>query len=187
MVNVQGSGRRNVRNLATTTFSTSAVVAITLVAFLGLCLSLAECSPSGARAVDGGAATNNGLISNNDGNELTEAMYQTRNLSPLALSKKMKFIVHRRGVPLIIHKRIPYIVHRKRMDIGGDGFHGDTFSSGFGDFSTSRRKRLMEGSDFYGGDTFSQGFGDFSPQRKRFDTSFNGDTFSGGFGEFSTV
>lgn len=102
------------------------------------------------------------------------------------IAKKMsKFIVHRRGVPLIIHKKIPYIVH-KRMDVGGNGFDGDTFSSGFGDFSTTRKKKMGLGGEFGDGDTFSQGFGDFSTA-KRMDTSFHGDTFSSGFGDFSTV
>lgn len=42
------------------------------------------------------------------------------------------------------------------------------------------------GGEFGDGDTFSQGFGDFSTA-KRMDTSFHGDTFSSGFGDFSTV
>jgi hypothetical protein len=107
------------------------------------------------------------------------------NLSPV--SKKM-FIVHRRGgVPLIIHKRIPYIVHRKRMDMGLDGFHGDTFSNGFGEFGTV--KRMGGDANFGYGDTFSQGFGDFGTvKRMDGDTNFGyGDTFSGGFGDFATV
>ena len=134
-----------------------------------------------------------GLISiatrqNAPGPDINE-LHRAINGSVKPISKKMmsKFIVHRRGVPLIIHKRIPYIVHRKRMDNGMEDFHGDTFSSGFGDFSTTRRKKFMEGSDFYDGDTFSQGFGDFATTKKRMDTNFYGDTFSGGFGEFSTV
>ena len=118
---------------------------------------------------------------NAEGHELREVLY-----GGYPIAKRMaKFIVHRRGVPLIIHKRIPYIVH-KRMDIGGNGFEGDTFSSGFGDFSTTRRKKMGLGGEFGDGDTFSQGFGDFSTA-KRMDTNFHGDTFSSGFGDFSTV
>ena len=121
---------------------------------------------------------------------LSSAQVQGKHvMDPQALyeyPKRMsKFIVHRRGVPLIIHKRIPYIVH-KRMEVGGNGFDGDTFSSGFGDFSTTRKKKMGLGGEFGDGDTFSQGFGDFSTQ-KRMDTSFHGDTFSNGFGDFSTV
>ena len=46
------------------------------------------------------------------------------------------------------------------MGMGENGFHGDTFSSGFGDFSTAKRKRFSNTNGFYG-DTFSSGFGDF--------------------------
>lgn len=81
-------------------------------------------------------------------------------------SKKIitKLILHKRGRADL--KKVPYIVH-KRMDIGLNGFHGDTFSSGFGDFSTAKRKRLVDSDDFIGSNTFSQGFGDFSTTRKR--------------------
>ena len=120
-------------------------------------------------------------------NDMRDALYELyhANIGYPVAKKMSKFIVHRRGVPLIIHKRIPYIVH-KRMDVGGNGFDGDTFSSGFGDFSTTKRKRMGLGGEFGDGDTFSQGFGDFSTA-KRMDTSFHGDTFSSGFGDFSTV
>jgi len=86
-----------------------------------------------------------------------------------------------------VHKRMPYIVH-KRMGMGENGFHGDTFSSGFGDFSTAKRKRFSNTNGFYG-DTFSDGFGDFSTAKKRSMgmNSFHGDTFSQGFGDFGTV
>merc|ERR1719471_179587 len=56
-----------------------------------------------------------------------------------------------------LYKRIP--IH-KRNNSGLTGFHGDTFSDGFGDFATVK---------------------------KRFTNSFHGDTFSDGFGEFATV
>jgi len=164
---------QGLRRSAATRFSSPSVVAFILVVFLGVFLSLAESSPAGLRALDGGPVTQ---VHGN----VPEALYG------YPIAKKMaKFIVHRRGVPLIIHKRIPYIVH-KRMEIGGNGFEGDTFSSGFGDFSTTRRKKMGLGGEFGDGDTFSQGFGDFSTQ-KRMDTSFHGDTFSNGFGDFSTV
>jgi hypothetical protein len=94
--------------------------------------------------------------------------------------------IHRR-IP--IHKRIPYIVHRKRMDMGLNGFHGDTFSSGFGDFGTTKRKRMQSSSNGFYGDTFSDGFGDFATTKKRNSgmNGFHGDTFSQGFGDFTTV
>ena len=86
-----------------------------------------------------------------------------------------------------IHKRMPYIVH-KRMGMGQDGFHGDTFSSGFGDFSTAKRKRMMSNSNGFYGDTFSDGFGDFSTAKRSLGmNAFHGDTFSQGFGDFETV
>ena len=57
-----------------------------------------------------------------------------------------------------------------------NGFYGDTFSSGFGDFYTAKKRRLdmdkfkrrpeMDTNGFYG-DTFSSGFGDFYTARKR--------------------
>jgi len=103
-----------------------------------------------------------------------------------------RYIVHKRGGAQIpFHKRIP--IHKrapnKRIPIhkkwnNMNNFHGDTFSGGFGDFSTAKRKRM--GDDFHGGDTFSQGFGDFATVKKRMINSFHGDTFSDGFGEFST-
>ena len=123
------------------------------------------------------------------GPERPADFYYPKGVSPI---KKMmsRFIVHKRipihkrGIP--IHKRIPYMVHKRLT--GMDGFHGDTFSSGFGDFSTAKRgKRLMTGSGFYGGDTFSQGFGDFSTAKRSGTYDFHGDTFSDGFGDFMTV
>ena len=86
-------------------------------------------------------------------------------------------------------KRMPYIVHKK-MDMGLNGFHGDTFSSGFGDFSTAKRKRMMSNSNGFYGDTFSDGFGDFSTAKRKRSmglNAFHGDTFSQGFGDFETV
>jgi len=174
MVTIQG-----LRRSAAPTSLTPSALAFTLIVFLGLFLALAESSPSGVRSVDGGQVKP--VQGNAEGHELREVLY-----GGYPIAKRMaKFIVHRRGVPLIIHKRIPYIVH-KRMDIGGNGFEGDTFSSGFGDFSTTRRKKMGLGGEFGDGDTFSQGFGDFSTA-KRMDTNFHGDTFSSGFGDFSTV
>jgi len=167
MVTTQG-----LRRSAATTFSTPSVVALVLVVFLSLFLSLAEGNPAGVRNEERAPAEHA---------RTAEALFYG-----YPIAKKMsKFIVHRRGVPLIIHKKIPYIVH-KRMDVGGNGFDGDTFSSGFGDFSTTRKKKMGLGGEFGDGDTFSQGFGDFSTA-KRMDTSFHGDTFSSGFGDFSTV
>ncbi len=85
----------------------------------------------------------------------------------------------------IVHKRKPYIVH-KRFE-NANGFYGDTFSNGFGDFGTAK-KRFANGNDGFYGDTFSNGFGDFSTAKKRMVSSFHGeDTFSDGFGDFSTV
>jgi len=168
MVTTQG-----IRRSAATTFSTPSVVALVLVVFLSLFLSLAESSPAGRDGQENGPSDHH--------LRTAEALYYG-----YPIAKKMsKFIVHRRGVPLIIHKKIPYIVH-KRMDVGVNGFDGDTFSSGFGDFSTTRKKKMGLGGEFGDGDTFSQGFGDFSTA-KRMDTSFHGDTFSSGFGDFSTV
>lgn len=51
--------------------------------------------------------------------------------------------------------------------MGASGFHGDTFSQGFGDFSTMKKRRLGMGASGFHGDTFSQGFGDFSTMKKR--------------------
>jgi len=166
--------------------------------FLGLVIS-AHLTEAATDIIEPGAAVarEGGEISENEIGGLAqpsrpEEFYYAKGVSPI---KKMmsRFIVHKRipihkrGIP--IHKRIPYMVH-KRMDGFGsmDGFHGDTFSSGFGDFSTAKRgKRLMTGSGFYGGDTFSQGFGDFSTAKRSGTYDFHGDTFSDGFGDFMTV
>jgi len=120
MVNVQGSGRRNVRNLATTTFSTSAVVAITLVAFLGLCLSLAECSPSGARAVDGGAGIFDPKRSGAKG--FHEGIFDD-GFGGFSTFKKRNMAV------------------KRRPEMDSRGIHGDAFTGGFGDFYTMKRSQ----------------------------------------------
>merc|ERR550519_1885143 len=59
---------------------------------------------------------------------------------------------------------------KRRPEMDTNGFYGDTFSSGFGDFYTAKKRRLdmdkfkrrpeMDTNGFYG-DTFSSGFGDF--------------------------
>ena len=83
-------------------------------------------------------------------------------------------------IPTLLHKRIP--IH-KRFSSDMNGFHGDTFSNGFGDFMTAK-KRLVNS---FHGDTFSDGFGDFMTAKKRLVNSFHGDTFSDGFGDFMTA
>lgn len=94
---------------------------------------------------------------------------------------------------------------KRRPEMDTNGFYGDTFSSGFGDFYTAKKRRPeMDTNGFYG-DTFSSGFGDFYTARKRtpslhnkfntfpkrrpeMDTNgFYGDTFSSGFGDFYTA
>ena len=92
-----------------------------------------------------------------------------RDVSPEALKRFLykRIPIHKR-IPIPLHKRIPIPLHKrmmiplhKRYNSGLTGFHGDTFSDGFGDFATVRRKK--------------------------FTNSFHGDTFSDGFGEFATV
>lgn len=96
---------------------------------------------------------------------------------------------------------------KRRPEMDTNGFYGDTFSSGFGDFYTAKKRRPeMDTNGFYG-DTFSSGFGDFYTARKRTPThplqtkyksfpkrrpemdtnGFYGDTFSSGFGDFYTA
>uniref|UniRef100_A0A0K2UV52 Uncharacterized protein n=1 Tax=Lepeophtheirus salmonis TaxID=72036 RepID=A0A0K2UV52_LEPSM len=103
---------------------------------------------------------------------------------------------------------------KRNPEMDTNGFYGDTFNSGFGDFYPSKRvypskirmspgrylvhkrfqslkpKRLTSNTNGFYGDTFSDGFGDFSTTRKRNLGSlntFHGDTFSHGFGDFQTV
>ncbi|ROT71649.1 hypothetical protein C7M84_010008, partial [Penaeus vannamei] len=84
-----------------------------------------------------------------------------------------------------------YAMAKRRLGMGASGFHGDTFSQGFGDFSTMKKRRLGMGASGFHGDTFSQGFGDFSTMKKRRlgmgASGFHGDTFNEGFGDFSTM
>lgn len=78
----------------------------------------------------------------------------------------------------------------KRRPMGSSGFHGDTFSQGFGDFDTYKKRRPEMDSMGFHGDTFSRGFGEFEPFKKRRPMGamgFHGDTFSQGFGDFDTV
>ncbi|XP_063241134.1 uncharacterized protein LOC134541550 [Bacillus rossius redtenbacheri] len=96
---------------------------------------------------------------------------------------------------------------KRKPDTGSNGFHGDTFTGGFGDFWTmkksdrngqvkgyglleQKRRPEMDSSGFHG-DTFNSGFGDFWPMDKRrpeMDSSgFHGDTFKSGFGDFWTM
>merc|ERR1719402_1258184 len=65
---------------------------------------------------------------------------------------------------------------KRRPEMDTNGFYGDTFSSGFGDFYTAKKRRPemdkfkrrpeMDTNGFYG-DTFSSGFGDFYTARNR--------------------
>ena len=66
--------------------------------------------------------------------------------------------IHKRMPMIPLHKRMPIPIH-KRYNGGLAGFHGDTFSDGFGDFATVRRKKFTNS---FHGDTFSDGFGDFA-------------------------
>nr|CAD7256439.1 unnamed protein product [Timema shepardi] len=96
---------------------------------------------------------------------------------------------------------------KRKPEMGSNGFHGDTFNGGFGDFWTMKRdprfqksillgkldhKRRpeMDSSGFHG-DTFNGGFGDFDPMKKRkpemASSVFDADTFNGGFGDFDTM
>ncbi|XP_071444527.1 uncharacterized protein [Hetaerina americana] len=101
---------------------------------------------------------------------------------------------------------------KRRPEMSSSGFHGDTFSGGFGDFWTmkrnlgqeegslgklGKRRPEMDSSGFHG-DTFNSGFGDFwtmkrapsnmEKRRPEMDSSgFHGDTFSSGFGDFYTM
>merc|ERR1712226_364862 len=78
-----------------------------------------------------------------------------------------RYILHKRapGGMIPFHKRIP--IHKrapnKRIPIhkkwnNMNNFHGDTFSGGFGDFSTVKKRMINS----FHGDTFSDGFGEFS-------------------------
>lgn len=70
-------------------------------------------------------------------------------------------------------------VHKKMGDMNMHGFHGDTFSDGFGHFSTSKRASgLRDGSD-------DQWTVYSVPKRNFGQDAFHGDTFSDGFGQFS--
>ncbi|CAG0915634.1 unnamed protein product [Notodromas monacha] len=78
--------------------------------------------------------------------------------------------------------------------MGASGFHGDTFSNGFGSFSTMKRSPFGGGARGFHGDAFSNGFGEFSTMKKKkfgsgqMDSAFHGrSAFSGGFGDFSTM
>ncbi|XP_071744422.1 uncharacterized protein [Lepeophtheirus salmonis] len=59
----------------------------------------------------------------------------------------------------LVHKRFQSL-KPKRLTSSTNGFYGDTFSDGFGDFSTTRKRNLGSLNTFHG-DTFSHGFGDF--------------------------
>merc|ERR1712226_584631 len=82
------------------------------------------------------------------------------------ISFHKRYIMHKRGGAQIpFHKRIP--IHKrapnKRIPIhkkwnNMNNFHGDTFSGGFGDFSTVKKRMINS----FHGDTFSDGFGEFS-------------------------
>ncbi|KAF2363391.1 hypothetical protein FHG87_005858 [Trinorchestia longiramus] len=80
---------------------------------------------------------------------------------------------------------------KRKFGMGSRGFHGDTFSSGFGDFGTMKKRYHGMTSSGFHGDTFSNGFGDFGTMKKRYNdmtsSGFYGDTFSNGFGDFGTM
>merc|ERR1712039_968773 len=75
-----------------------------------------------------------------------------RDISPEALKRfASQYIMHKRipihkRMPIPLHKRMPIPLHKripihKRYNSGLTGFHGDTFTDGFGDFATVRRKK----------------------------------------------
>jgi len=88
-----------------------------------------------------------------------------RDISPEALKRfasqyimHKRIPIHKRMMMIPLHKRMPIPIH-KRYNNGLAGFHGDTFSDGFGQFGTVRRKKFTNS---FHGDTFSDGFGDFA-------------------------
>jgi len=76
-----------------------------------------------------------------------------------------------------------------------NGFYGDTFSSGFGDFYTAKRSPRLEETPFSGANQFYNQAPEYAfyphhklKRRPEMDTNgFYGDTFSSGFGDFYTA
>jgi len=82
---------------------------------------------------------------------------------------------------------------KRRPEMDTNGFYGDTFSSGFGDFYTAKRSGAGYGQ---GGSMDELSYMKrqalikprFAKRRPEMDTNgFYGDTFSSGFGDFYTA
>ncbi|KAK3917624.1 Coagulation factor V [Frankliniella fusca] len=85
----------------------------------------------------------------------------------------------------------------KRAPGGAMGFHGDTFTSGFGDFNTMKRKRSP--GESLQDNAFADDFGNFGTMKRgpakqqdggaggRSSDGPHSDMFSSGFGDFNTM
>jgi len=105
---------------------------------------------------------------------------------------------------LIYHSLHSFTIVKRRPEMDTNGFYGDTFSSGFGDFYTAKRSNpgvesisssVMDQSPFSKANKFynTLPYGAAYQQhlvkrRPEMDTNgFYGDTFSSGFGDFYTA
>jgi len=121
MVTTQG-----IRRSAATTFSTPSVVALVLVVFLSLFLSLAESSPAGRDGQgifdpkrSGAKGFHEGIFDDGFGGFST---LRKRNLRNMA--------------------------HKRRPEMDPRGFDGDAFTGGFGDFYTMKRSQHPQPEQF---------------------------------------
>jgi len=113
---------QGLRRSAATRFSSPSVVAFILVVFLGVFLSLAESSPAGLRALDGGPAHFDPKRSGAKG--FHEGIFD---------DGFGGFSTFKRSLRNMAVKRRP--------EADARGFDGDAFTGGFGDFYTMKRSQ----------------------------------------------
>jgi len=121
MVTTQG-----LRRSAATTFSTPSVVALVLVVFLSLFLSLAEGNPAGVR---------------------NEGIFDPKRSGAKGFHEGI-FDDGFGGFSTLRKRNLRNMAHKRRPEMDPRGFDGDAFTGGFGDFYTMKRSQHPQPEQF---------------------------------------
>jgi len=121
MVTTQG-----LRRSAATTFSTPSVVALVLVVFLSLFLSLAEGNPAGVR---------------------NEGIFDPKRSGAKGFHEGI-FDDGFGGFSTLKKRNLLNMAHKRRPEMDPRGFDGDAFTGGFGDFYTMKRSQHPQPEQF---------------------------------------
>jgi len=121
MVTTQG-----LRRSAATTFSSPSVVALVLVVFLSLFLSLAEGNPAGVR---------------------NEGIFDPKRSGAKGFHEGI-FDDGFGGFSTLRKRNLLNMAHKRRPEMDPRGFDGDAFTGGFGDFYTMKRSQHPQPEQF---------------------------------------